>query len=83
MTAYDVRGKSFTGCTHYVEITGLTKETTYYFEVEGGGETYTFTTMKQPQGPPTPCFITGCVYEEDGSTPAEGTMVYLWVTHGG
>jgi hypothetical protein len=83
VTAYDVRGKSFTGCTHYVEITGLTKETTYYFEVEGEGETYTFTTMKQPQSPPTPCTITGCVYEADGTTLAVGAMVYLSVTHGG
>ena len=83
VTAYDVRGKSFTGRTHYVEITGLTKETTYYFEVEGVGETYTFTTMKQPQSPPTPCTITGCVYEADGTTLAVGAMVYLSVTHGG
>ena len=36
MTAYDVRGQFFTGCTHYVEITGLTKETIYYFEVVAG-----------------------------------------------
>ena len=90
VTAYDVRGQFFAGCTHYVEITGLTKETIYYFEVVAGGETddnggnyYTFTTMKQPQSPPTPCTITGCVYETDGTTLAEGAMVYLWVTHGG
>ena len=90
MTAYDVRGQSFAGCTHFVEITGLTSETTYYFEVVSGGEIddnegnyYTFRTMKQPLGPPTPCTITGCVYEEDGITLAVGAMVYLWVTHGG
>jgi hypothetical protein len=90
MTAYDVRGRYLSVCTHYVEITGLTKETAYYFEVVAGGETddnegnyYTFTTMKQPQSPPTPCFITGCVYEEDGTTLAVGPMVYLQVTHGG
>ena len=54
MTAYDVRGQLVSGCTHYVEIIGLTKETTYYFEVVAGAETddnggnyYTFTTMKQ------------------------------------
>jgi len=89
-TAYDVRGQFFTGCTHYVEITGLTKETAYYFEVVSGSETddnggnyYTFATMKQPQNPPLPCTLTGCVYEEDGTTLAVGAMVYLWLTHGG
>ena len=39
--------------------------------------------MKQPQSPPTPCTITGCVYEEDGTTLAVGPVVYLLVTHGG
>jgi hypothetical protein len=89
-TVYDVRGQFFAGCTHYVEITGLTSETLYYFEVVSGSETddnggnyYTFATMKQPQNPPTPCTITGCVYEEDGTTLAVGPMVYLWVTHEG
>ena len=90
MTAYDVRGQLFVGCTHYVEITGLTSETTYYFEVvsagevdDNGGNYYTFRTMKQPLSPPTPCTITGCVYQADGITLAVGAMVYLWVTHGG
>ena len=90
MTAYDVRNQFFSGCTHYVEITGLTKETIYYFEVRAGGETddnggnyYTFRTMKQPQSIPNACTITGCVYEEDGTTLAVGAMVYLRVTHGG
>ena len=32
-TAYDTRGQSFEGCTHYVEIKNLAKETTYYFKV--------------------------------------------------
>ena len=90
MPAYDVRGQFYQGCTHYVDITGLTRETVYYFKVVAGGETddnggsyYTFTTMKQPGSPPTPCTLTGCVYEEDGTTLAVGAMVYLRVTHGG
>jgi hypothetical protein len=90
VTVYDVRGQFVAGCTHYVEITGLTAEKIYYFEVKAGGEIddnggnyYTFTTMKQPGSPPTPCTITGCVYEEDGTTLAVGPVVYLWVTHGG
>ena len=37
-TAYDVRGQAFEGCTHYVEIENLDKETTYYFEVLSGSE---------------------------------------------
>lgn len=88
--AYDVRGRFYSGCTHYVEITGLTKETLYYFEVRAGGETddnggnyYTFRTMKQPQSPPLPCTISGCIYKDDGETLAVDAMVYLRVTHGG
>ena len=90
LVSYDTRGQAFVGCTHYVDIANLKKETTYYFEVVSGGETdnnngsyYTFKTMKEPFAPPGMCLIYGFVYQEDGTTPAEGTIVYLRLTHGG
>jgi len=89
-TAYDTRGQVFVECTHYVEIASLDKESTYYFEVVSGSETdnnngnhYTFKTMKEPFFPPGICLIYGFVYQEDGTTPAEGAIVHLWLTHGG
>ena len=88
--AYDARGQVFVDCTHYVNIANLQKETTYYFEVISGGEIdnnngsyYTFKTMKEPFAPPGICLIYGFVYQEDGTTPAEGTIVHLWLTHNG
>lgn len=89
-TAYDSRGETFEGCTHYVEIKNLTKETAYYFEVVSEGEVdtnngsyYTFNTMKEPFDLPGMCMFYGRVYLEDGATSAEGAIVYLWVTHEG
>ncbi len=89
-TAYDTRGQSFAGCTHYVEIKNLAKETTYYFEVVTGSETdnnngsfYTFTTMKEPSALPGICLHYGNVYQEDGTTAVEGAIVYLRLTHAG
>ena len=90
-TAYDdrdVKGQAFMGCTHYINITNLKKETTYYFEVVSGDEVddnngsyHTFKTMKEALY--TPCTLYGFVKREDGTTPAENAIVYLWLTHGG
>ncbi|MCD6508499.1 fibronectin type III domain-containing protein [Candidatus Poribacteria bacterium] len=74
--------------THYVEITGLDPETTYYFEVvsdgttdDNGGNKYEFKTAKVGTG--TSYVVYGKVYKADGVTPAEGAIVYVRVTHGG
>jgi len=90
LTADDVRGAVFEGCTHYVDIASLKKETLYYFEVVSGGEVdnnngsyYSFKTMKEPFAPPGICLQYGYVYQENGSTTATGAIVYLWVTHNG
>jgi hypothetical protein len=71
--------------THYVTVTGLNPNTTYYFQVnsgsttdDNGGSYYQVTT-----GPlltiPSPAAIYGTVYESDGSTPLANAIVYLWV----
>ncbi len=90
LTAYDKRGQAYQGCTHYVDIKNLKKSTTYYFEIVSKGETennagnyYTFKTMEEPFVPPGVCLIHGVVYQEDGTTAAEGAIVYLEVTHNG
>lgn len=90
LTADDIRGAAFEGCTHYVDIKKLKKETLYYFEVVSGGEVddndgnyYSFKTMKEPFAPPGICLQYGYVYQEDGSTAATGAIAYLWVTHNG
>ena len=70
--------------THYVTITGLAPETTYDYQVVSGGtssSTNSFTTTKVGAG--TPYTIYGYVYKQDGSTPAEGAIVYATVTHSG
>ena len=88
--AYDTRGQAFVGCNHYVDITNLEKETTYYFEVvsgggvdNNGGRYYSFKTMKEPSNPPGMCLFYGYVYQEDEISPAEGAIVYLRITHSG
>jgi len=82
-TAYDKRGASTSDDTHYVELLSLLPITTYYFDVVSGGTVddnngnhYSVTT-----GPtldlPSSDTIYGQVFEVDGTTPAEGTIVYI------
>ena len=73
---------------HWVQISGLTAETTYYYSVESdgvvddnGGAYYQFTTTKVGTG--NQCLLYGMVYKEDGVTPAARAAVYVRVTHGG
>jgi len=89
-TAYDDRGNVYLDTTHHVSIGNLNPETTYYYEIisgstvdNNGGFYYSFNTMKVPSEPPPNCPVYGWVYLEDGTTPAEGAVVYLEVVNGG
>ena len=81
--AYDDRGSGVLDDTHHVTIGGLMPETTYYFDVvsgattdDNGGAHYSVST-----GPtlslPAVDTIYGQVFQANGSTPAEGTIVYI------
>jgi hypothetical protein len=74
-TANDQRGAGTVDDIHYVEITGLTNEMTYFFSVTSGGVTddnngqcYSFTTTKIGTG--TVYILYGQVYLQDGVTLA-------------
>jgi len=84
--AYDDRGASVSDDTHHVTIGGLVSETVYYYDIvsgevtyDNGGSHYSVST-----GPtlalPASDTIYGKVYKSDGSTPAEGAIVYVTVT---
>ena len=90
-TAYDVRGQSYTGQTHYVDITDLGDSTTYYYEVisstsqrttvdDNNGNYYNFTTLPHPNNYDTNYKLAAVVNQSDGSTPAEGVIIYVTVT---
>ncbi len=80
--AYDVRDESYKGKTHYITITRLKADTTYYYDVVSGGVKhdndgmhYTFTT-----GPILePAIGSNIVYNQillnDGKTPAKDVIV--------
>ncbi|MGB0387107.1 MAG: CARDB domain-containing protein [Ardenticatenaceae bacterium] len=83
LTAHDDRGADTSDDTHYVTISGLAVTTTYYIDVvsgsttdNNGGAHYSATT-----GPilavPSSDTVYGKVFKADGSTAAEGTIVYL------
>lgn len=83
--AYDDRGASHMGRTHYVGLTGLSPATTYYFDVvsdgavdDNGGAHYQVTTGPT-LSPPTSDAVWGLVYQDDGMTPATGAIVYIQV----
>jgi len=93
-TAYDDRRYSAEGelledlvvdDTHHVTISGLQADTAYYFEVVSGGTTFTddgapwqVTTGATLQ-PNMPEMISGGVFLADGTTTAEGAIVYVQI----
>ena len=82
--AYDTRGSSFNGTTHYVTISELNSSTTCYYDIISGGVTYnnggahfTTTTGKFLDPAVGSDIAYGMVFLNGGSTPAEGTIVYI------
>jgi hypothetical protein len=87
--AYDVRGPGVAGDTHYVVLTGLSPETTYYFDVvsgagvdDNGGVHYTVTTGPILDSLPASDTVYGQVFRADGVAPAVGAIVYLTLMDG-
>jgi putative lipase involved disintegration of autophagic bodies len=79
--------ETYTDDTHICKITGLAEYTTVYYQIVSDGKTYddfgdpfNFTTGKTftyaPKGP-----MRGYVYKSDGSTPNEGTLVYMYMDY--
>ena len=73
--------------THWVQITGLSPRTTYFYEVASGGVTdnnggsyYTFTTAAVGAG--VSYTVYGRILKRDTITPATGTIVYVSVNSG-
>jgi len=69
--------------THHVTVSGLSPNTTYYFDVvsdgntdDNGGAHHTAATGPT-LGIPSIDTIYGQVFHADGTTPAEGTIVYI------
>src|SRR3989339_638866 len=77
-----ISGTAQSYTTHYVNITGLKADTTYYFVVGSGPQTYTdegnpFQVRTGPQiVPPQEDVITGKVINEAGN-PVSGTIVFV------
>ena len=82
-TVYDDRGNTTVDDTHHVTLSGLSPETTYYFDVVSGatvddnGGTHYSVTTGPTLGLPVSDTIYGQVFKADGTTPAGGTIVYI------
>ena len=82
-SAEDKRGSSTISHTHYVVLTGLTPGAPYHFDIISNGVTYDNggTHYTAATGPtlslPGSDIKFGQVVLSDGTTPAEGTIVYL------
>ena len=86
-TAYDERGQATSDDTHSIKIEDLSQNTPYFFEIVSGGVTYTLAngspypvTTGPTLGFTTPDdVISGTVYQQDGTTPAEGAIIYVQI----
>ena len=83
-TAYDIRGECTIGTTHYVKITNLMPETQYYFDVvtgeavdDNGGAHYSIATGPTSDTPPVSDYVYGQAFLEDGTTEANGALVFV------
>ncbi|HPP66461.1 MAG TPA: hypothetical protein PKX05_00940, partial [bacterium] len=85
--AYDIKGSSFSGTTHYVEVTSLSPSTKYWFDIVSGetiynnsGSHYSITLAPIPETPPPPPLTRyGKLLLHDGITYAENAIVYVIV----
>ena len=82
--AYDTRGNSFNGTTHYVTVSGLNSVTTYYYDIISGGVTYdnggahfTVTTGASLSPAIGSDIVYGMVFLNDGTTLAQNAIVYI------
>ena len=84
-TAYDDRGETTQDDTHHSTIAALNANTAYYFEVVSGGVTYNDggTLFEVTTGPSLaftmPEMVNGQVFKANGTTPAEGTIIYAQI----
>ena len=81
--ACDDRGAATSDDTHYVTLTGLSPNTTYFFDAvsnstvdDHNGDHYSVTTGPT-LGLPSSDTIYGQVFKSDGTTFADGTIVYI------
>ncbi len=86
----DDRGPGTTDDTHHVTVSGLLPSTTYYFDVVSGpisdtndGAHYSVTTGPTLGLPPSPDPSYGQVLRQDGTTPANGALVYITLKSAG
>jgi len=86
--AQDTRGASTSDDTHFVTLSTLTENTTYYFDIHSngqvdnnGGNHYSVTTgpTLSLRGPDT---VYGQVFKSDGSSKAEGCLVTITLHDG-
>jgi len=80
---YDTRGELYVGKTHYVDVVGLTEETTYLYDVvtaglvdDNSGAHYSFSTGPDI-GIPSPGSVYGQTLMCDEVSPAEGAIVFV------
>ena len=81
-TAYDAREKLYKSKTHYVTITGLKANTTYYYDIVSGGVLYDnngmhYTVTTGPVLQPTidSNIVYNQIFLNDGKTPAKDVIV--------
>ncbi|MBI5032504.1 MAG: peptidoglycan DD-metalloendopeptidase family protein [Chloroflexi bacterium] len=85
-TGYDDRDALLVATTHHVTLINLAPNTTYYFDLVSDGTVdnnqgghYSFKTGPMLSLPKSDV-VYGQVFRSDGTTPAEGTLVYLTLT---
>jgi hypothetical protein len=84
-TFSDARGPSFSGVTHYVQVSNLQPDTSYQFDIVSGTNSYTNDgqhweiNVGPPVAPPAPDNIIGRVKKPDGVNDADEALVYAQV----
>lgn len=84
-TVYDLRGSSYSGKNHYVDLAeDITSSTTIYYDIISGETTYDnngshYTVKTAPKLNPSLIYdiVHGQIFLPDGITPATGAIVFI------
>jgi hypothetical protein len=85
LQANDSRGAGYVGYTHYVNVSSLVANSTYWFSVTSGDTTGTAQSLRTGTylgQPPAAGIFDGTIRQSDGQTPAAGALVTVYVQRG-
>jgi hypothetical protein len=85
LQAYDSRGAGYVGYTHFVNVSSLVANSTYWYSVTSGDTTSSAQSLRTGPylgQPPAAGIFDGIIRQSDGEVPAAGAIVHVYMQRG-